>query len=230
MKPNVILVEKEAAFIERGTALMRQTIIDAIAARGLAILGLSGGSTPKAIYEALGKEKGVDWTKVWIFLVDDRYAPRDNPNSNQFLLDATLLKNAPIPNSHLVVPDTSLPLPQCIDLYERHLADLLKKSPPDIITLGMGDDGHIASLFPPVGDEAFGKRLVINTTTEKFTVKQRISVTAPVLRQARHSVFLLKGSDKKTVWETMEKSVEDAKRWPAKIVLEATQVTVVAMW
>jgi 6-phosphogluconolactonase len=227
---STVVAAKEAEFVERGTALLRDVIVDAIAKRNVAIVGLSGGSTPKAIYEALGKEKGIDWTKVWIFLVDDRYAPRDNPNSNQFLLDATLLKEAPIPNSHLVVPDTSLPLPECITLYERHLADLLKKGQPDVVTLGMGDDGHIASLFPPVSDDAFGKKLVIATTTEKFSVRQRISTTAAVLTQAKLSLFMLKGGDKKTVWDDMMKSSEGAKRWPAKIVLDATPVTILAQW
>ncbi len=205
-------------------------IIAAIEEQGRCILGLSGGSTPRPVYEALGQEKGIDWTKVWIFLVDDRYVPADNPNSNQFLLHSTLLKNAPMPQSHLIVPDTTLPIDQCVDLYCRHLADLLTKGPPDIVTLGMGDDGHIASLFPPLTDSALGPQLAINTQTETFAVKQRISVTFQVLDQARQSFFFLKGAEKKKVWGQMLADSEGEKRWPAKRVMEKTVVTMVTDW
>ena len=202
-------------------------IIAAIENQGRCILGLSGGSTPRPVYEALGQEKGIDWTKLWIFLVDDRYVPADNPNSNQFLLYSSLLKYAPVPQSHLIVPDTTLPIDACVDLYARHLDDLLKKGPPDIVTLGMGDDGHIASLFPPLTDAAFGPALAINTQTDAFSVKQRISVTFPVLDQAKQSFFFLKGAEKKKVWEKMLASDEGERRWPAKRVMERTPVTII---
>ncbi|MSR87177.1 6-phosphogluconolactonase, partial [Candidatus Peribacteria bacterium] len=160
----------DAEFVTEGTALMRQNIDHAIKARGFCILGLSGGSTPKPIYEALGRaaetpSSPIDWSKVWVFLVDDRYIRADDPNSNQFLLRSTLLKNATIPESQIIFPDTTLPLPECVKLYGQHLNDLLKKGPPDLVTLGMGDDGHIASLFPPLGDDAFGSACAIHTTT-----------------------------------------------------------------
>lgn len=214
----------DAEFQSVSVSFMKDTIEDAIRSRGKAIVGLSGGSTPKPIYEALGKEK-LDWSKVWIFLVDDRYVRADDPKSNQFLLRSTLLKNAAIPESQIIFPDTSLPLNACVELYDRHLNDLLKKGPPDIVTLGMGDDGHIASLFPPLGDEAFGVKNVIHTMTEKFAVRDRISVTIPVLKNARQSVFFLKGTSKKTVWEEMMESSGGGGRWPAKEILKTEKST-----
>ena len=216
----------DADFIVRGVAVLKTGILEAIAERKMCLLGLSGGSTPKAIYEALGHEK-IDWSKVWIFLVDDRYIRADDPKSNQFLLRSTLLKNAAIPESQVFFPDTSLPLNDCIDLYDRHLKDLLKKAAPDIVTLGMGDDGHIASLFPPLTDDMLGPKLVIHTTTEQFDVKDRISVTIPVLKQARQSVFFLKGQGKKKVWTEMTADPANERRWPAKAL---ENVEVVAQW
>ncbi len=216
-------------FIRLGTDLMAEEIRSAVDKRKFCILGLSGGSTPKPIYEALGKEN-IDWSNVWIFLVDDRYIRADDPSSNQFLLRSTLLKNAPIPESQIIFPDTTLSLEKCIDLYDRQITDLMKKGSPDLITLGLGDDGHIASLFPLLSDDAFGPASVIHTTTEKFAVKDRISVTIPVLKKARQAVFFLKGIEKKKVWEDMEKSRESEKRWPAKSVMSGTPVVLVAQW
>lgn len=237
MKPLIISTANDVNFVTQGVTMLKQTIMESIAARGLAMIGLSGGSTPKPIYDALGKEK-IDWSKVWIFLVDDRYIRADDPNSNRFLLRSTLLKNAAIPESQIIFPDTSLPLPECMALYEKHLKSLFQmvrqthqgQGSPDLITLGMGDDGHIASLFPPLTDEAFGPSLVIHTTTDKFVVRDRVSVTLPVLTQARQSVFFLKGAEKKRVWEEMIASSETQKRWPAKAVMEKTSVSVIAQW
>ena len=232
MKPTIISATNDADFIAQGVTWINTAITESTSARGRTILGLSGGSTPKPIYEVLGKSaetssSPIDWSKVWIFLVDDRYIRADDPNSNQFLLRSTLLKNAAIPESQIIFPDTSLPLSECVQLYGKYLKDLLKKGPPDLITLGMGDDGHIASLFPPLSDAAFGPGLAIHTVTDKFAVKDRISVTLPVLEQARQSVFFLKGNGKKRVWDEMMTGSEDERRWPAKAL---SRVTAIAQW
>lgn len=229
MKTEVISAATEAEFVQRGVECLQKIITEATHQNGKVIVGLSGGSTPKPIYEALGKEK-VDWSKVWIFLIDDRYVRPDDPNSNQFLLRSTLLKHAPIPESQIIFPDTTLPIDQCVPLYDRHLKDLLKKGLPDLVTLGMGDDGHIASLFPPLSNNAFGPAFVIHTTTEKFSVRDRISVTLPVLTTARQSIFFLKGAEKKRVWEEMMASEGGEKRWPAKAMIDKTDASVIAQW
>lgn len=227
---KLIKTTSDKEFVDQAVHLLSAETLATISARREVMIGLSGGSTPKPIYEALGKEKGIDWSKVWLFLVDDRYVAADDPRSNQFLLRSTLLKNAPIPESQIIFPDTSLPIDECVSLYEKHVADLLKKGPPDLIILGMGDDGHVASLFPPVPDEVFGERLVIHTTTDSFDVHDRISVTMSVLTQAKQSLFLLKGDAKQNVWEEMMKSPENETRWPAKSVIEKTQATVLTQW
>ncbi len=229
MALHLLETHTDQDFVNQSVAFLKDAITQAISDRGVAIIGLSGGSTPKPIYEALGKQK-IDWSKVWLFLVDDRYIRADDPKSNQFLLRSTLLKTAAIPESQLIFPDTTLPLPACIKLYDRQMKDLMKKGQPNVITLGMGDDGHIASLFPPLMDGAFGPDAVIHTTTEKFDVFDRISTTMPVLTRARQSVFFLKGAGKKTVWEEMMGSGEDEKRWPAKELMNNTGMTIMGQW
>ncbi|MBI3332313.1 6-phosphogluconolactonase, partial [Candidatus Peregrinibacteria bacterium] len=110
----VIVSGDEDAFVQSAKDFLEREIVSAIQKNGRAVIGLSGGSTPRPIYEALGKSRLIDWSKVWIFLVDDRYIRPDDPKSNQFLLRSTLLKNAAIPESQIIFPDVSLPLPECI--------------------------------------------------------------------------------------------------------------------
>ena len=225
-EPKMITAQDEEGFILHGCQLLKEIITAAIEKHGKAIIGLSGGETPKKIYEAFGKAKDIDWSKVWIFLVDDRYIRRDDPRSNQFLLRSTLLKNAPIPESQIVFPDTSLPYEECITLFDQHLTALFQKSSPDLVTLGLGEDGHIASLFPPLKERAEDRgQRAIGTTTDRFAICERISVTLPVLTSARSALFLIKGGAKKRVWDEMMASTEGEARWPAKAVLENMETT-----
>jgi 6-phosphogluconolactonase/glucosamine-6-phosphate isomerase/deaminase len=99
---------------------------------------------------------------------------------------------------------------------------------PDLVILGMGEDGHIASLFPPVAELALGDQaLIIHTTTDAFAIHDRISVSLNLLAASDQQVLLLKGEKKKKVWESMLKSKEGDARWPAKRILEGGRATVI---
>lgn len=210
----------EQEFTEKAAILLSKQIQFFIKEHGTCVIGLSGGTTPKPVYQMLAKDKGIDWSKVTIFLVDDRYVTADHTDSNQHLVRATILTHAQIPADQIILPHTHMPLEQCISNYNERLGELLKDHPADIVILGMGDDGHIASLFPPVLDEAFDANLfAIHTTTDRFAVRDRISVTLPVLTKAKMAVFLLKGEGKRAVWEEMLKEKQDSRKWPAQAVL-----------
>lgn len=219
-------------FTHQAVTILKHHIVNSIADHGSCILGLSGGSTPKPVYEAIGKEK-IDWSRVHIFLIDERYCDPESPDSNQKMVHDTLLKNAHISDQNIVFPNTTLPLEECINKYEsdlRHLASqhsTFKILHSDINILGMGNDGHIASLFPPLSEHLMGdSALVHHTVTDSFAVHDRISISLNAIAAADSQVFLLKGTDKKRVWEEMMASSEDAKRWPAKRVIENGGVTV----
>lgn len=193
-------------------------------------IGLSGGSTPRAVYEALGKAK-LPWKNIRFFLVDERYVPADDPDSTQRMVRETLLTHGQIPEENLVFPLTSLPLRSCIAEYKKAFLNLCKNHPSDICILGLGPDGHITSLFPPLSDAAFDPRkTVIHTTTDTFAVHDRISLTLPALAQAKKFIFLLKGAKKRETWKAMLESKEDERRWPAKYILERGDVTVISLW
>ena len=224
-----IATTSEQDFIDSSVRILSERIHQSIDEYGRAIVGLSGGGTPKPIYTELGK-CAIPWDKVSIFLVDDRYVPAEHADSNQKLVRETLLKNAGIPEEQILFPDTSLPIEQCIHHYDLTLAGMLSAGIPHIVTLGMGDDGHIASLFPPVPDEGYGDRLVLHTTTENFAVHDRITTTMVIIGSADRKIFFLKGEGKKKVWDEMMKTPEDLSRWPAAAALNLGGGVVVSWW
>lgn len=213
-------------FVDTATETITALIREAIAERGSCVLALSGGSTPVPVYEALAVLSNIDWGNVFIVLVDERYVPANDPESNQGMIRAAFA-SAGIPNKHTHAPDTTRPLDECIAGYGTEVKEFLMTHPIDIAILGMGPDGHIASLFPPVPDAAFdADTAVIHTQTDQFAVHDRISLTLPVLQTARHAVFLLKGEEKKRVWEEMMGSTDNEKRWPAKAIIDAVEATI----
>ena len=215
-------------FTDESVRILSSRIQDAIAHRGRCTLGLSGGSTPRSVYEALALVPDIDWSKVHIFLVDERYIDSSDDRSNQKLVRDTLAGPLDLPEEQLHFPDTSLEIQGCILEYTKDLTHLFSEAAPDIMVLGMGPDGHIASLFPPVPETAFGEVLVLHTTTDQFDVYDRISVSPLVLMSCQSHLMLLKGADKKEVWEQMLSEQQPSPvRWPALIPLATERMTVV---
>lgn len=212
-----------ATFASTSAVLLSVRIRRAIDTRGRCVIGLSGGSTPKPVYELLGSDTSIDWAKVGIFLYDERYTPAADANSNQRLVRETLLKAARIPEAQCVFPNTMLPIDECLRDYSVRVKALWSDHLPDIGILGMGDDGHIASLFPPLTDLALSdERFALHTTTERFAVKDRLTLSLNVVAAAQSHTFLFTGQTKFDVWNHMLQSPEDERRWPAKRVIDSS--------
>ena len=232
-----IQVLSEEQFVSQGVDLLSVSLQKHIADNCIVFLGLSGGSTPAPIYEALGTDTDVEWKNVNVFLVDERYVLASFPESNERLVEDTLLRNAPIPEEQLFFADPRLPLEHYTEDYNEHIETILSEKIPYIVTLGLGEDGHIASLFPPVPDTAFGTQFAISTECPKtskgeclFPVCERISTTMPVLTGAHEKFIFLSGAKKHRVWEEMMTSDEDERRWPLKEVLASCVCTVLSCW
>lgn len=212
-----------AAFASKAAGLLSVRIKRAIDQRGRCVIGLSGGSTPKPVYALLGTDGGIDWSKVGVFLYDERYVRAADPNSNQRLVRETLLASARIPEEQCVFPDCALPVEDCLKDYSVRVKELWADHLPDIAVLGMGDDGHIASLFPPLSELAMSDlRFALHTTTETFAVRDRLTLSLNVVAAAQSHVFLFTGAKKSEVWNEMLQSAEDERRWPAKRVIDAS--------
>jgi 6-phosphogluconolactonase len=224
-----IPTDSEEEFINRCSAELEQGIADAIAEKGRCILGLSGGSTPRSIYQMLGELVAVEWDKVTIFLIDERYVKTSNANSNQKLVRDTLLSNASIPEFQIIFPNTSLPLEECIEDYDFRV-DQLMSDGIDVVALGLGPDGHIASLFPGDMDALLEKdKRVIHTTTDQFAVKDRITVSLSVLTSASKSVFFLNASKKEIFGKVMAEN-SDPIEYPSHALLETGRSLWITQW
>lgn len=216
MAMKVITVDTAAAFHETAVQWITGSLLTELEDPDRQVmLGVSGGSTPCPVYERLSQENVIPWERVLCFLVDERYVPATDPESNQRLLwEKLLIGNAAA--ARALMPNTALPLVDCVRSYTEQLRDLRA----DVLVLGMGEDGHIASLFPPLPDEAFGPERVLHTTTDTLAVHDRITATLPLLLAASHRLFLIRGAKKAALLKEMQSTPEDLKKYPAQYLFD----------
>jgi 6-phosphogluconolactonase len=174
----------------------------AIAARGRFAAALSGGSTPKSLYSLLAARRAAfNWNRTFLFFGDERHVPPDHPDSNYRMVNESLLTKISIPAENVFRvqaenPDASDAAVEYESELRRFFALHSGEFPRfDLILLGMGPDGHTASLFP--GSEGLKEqsRLVIANWVEKFNT-HRMTFTFPVLNHAAEVMFLASGPDK----------------------------------
>jgi|SRR5579864_371139 len=173
----------------------------AVQERGRFSVALSGGNTPRTVYSLLASEhKELPWDRIHVFFGDERHVPPDNPDSNFRMASESLLSKVPIPEKNVHRIHAELDAEAAAAEYEQQLVDffhLRNHDWPrfDLIFLGMGEDGHTASLFP--GSKALTEtsRRVTANWVEKFQTF-RITLTFPVLNHAAEVVFLVAGAGK----------------------------------
>lgn len=176
-------------------------------------IALSGGNTPKLMFEKLSKLTELNWKNVNIFLVDERYVSTDSKNSNFNMIKKHLLNNINIPSKNIKNIEYTDDIDESLKKYKNMLIEqfsLSQKNPYpifDLIHLGIGDDGHTASIFDPQNIDS--NKLVDITKGEKF---KRITFTYKILNHAKNIVFLATGNEKK---EIIEKIIQKDKRYPA---------------
>lgn len=172
---------------------------DAVADRGQFVVALSGGSTPRAAYTLLASEnlsRRVAWKRVHVFWGDERCVPPDHSESNYRMARETLLDRVPIPSENVHRVRGELPPHQAAAAYQGELQSVLGSvGRLDLVLLGMGKDGHLASLFP--GIEAVHEQVqwVVACYVEKLSA-WRVTLTPPMINSAAHIVFLVSGSGK----------------------------------
>jgi 6-phosphogluconolactonase len=164
-------------------------------------VALAGGNTPRRVYELLATERfkrRVEWAQVHLFFGDERCVPPDHPDSNYLMAYETLISKVPIPakNVHRIIGEGNPN--ESARLYENQLKTFFAGTPwPrfDLVLLGMGADGHTASLFP--GSDALKEKSKWVVTTKMEKLKQtRITLTIPVFNHAARVMFLVTGKEK----------------------------------
>jgi len=187
---QLVAVTDLAALATEAAARFARALRDVITRRGGASLALSGGETPRPAYEKLAREPGIAWEKVDVFWIDERAVPPTDDRSNYRWAKSTLLDRVPAARVHRMPGDAA-----DLDAAAKEYEALLRKSLPrggfDVAIMGVGDDGHTASLFPgePAVDEA--ERWVVAVPPAPAKKREaRLTVTAPVI-EASGAVFVL---------------------------------------
>jgi 6-phosphogluconolactonase len=202
---NVTVVADAAALFRAAAAEFSRCAREAIAAGGRFCVALSGGNTPRGVYSLLAAEQGktLPWNRIFVFFGDERHVPPDHPDSNYRMANETLLSKVPIPPQNVFRVPAELPADVAADKYERSLREffnLPENALPnfDLVLLGLGDDGHTASLFPGTAALAETSRLVVANWIEKFQ-SYRITFTYPVINRAAEALFLVSGDSKSQI-------------------------------
>ena len=203
---------------------------EAIAARGKAGLVVSGGRTPLPLFESLRQEK-LEWAKVWVTLADERWVENTSDQSNERLVREHLLRDAAA-QAHFVGLKNAAPTPEAgADWAWRALSRVPR--PYDVVVLGMGDDGHTASLFP--GSLALAKALDAKTPAGCVAVHAlatphaRVSLNLSALLDARRIILHITGAAKWTVYQRA-RLPGPASELPVRAILHQQQVPVDVYW
>lgn len=190
------------SFVGDAVDLIAQSARDSISARGEFRLALSGGRTPRKIYAQLASVE-LPWNQVLIVFGDERCVPPDDEQSNYRMARESLLEAVPIPARNVLRMRGELPPDEAAAQYEAALSAHAARTGEakyihDLLLLGLGDDGHTASLFP--GTAALGEteRNVVANFVPKFST-HRITYTFPLINAARHVCFLVDGNTKEPV-------------------------------
>ena len=202
------------------TRVIASSLRDAIAERGRATVAFSGGTTPWGMFRVLAGA-GLDWELLDAFQVDERAAPHGDPDRNATHIESTLVRLAPVPKARWHPMPVEEPEPAgAARRYERTLRDVAG-GVLDVVHLGLGDDGHTASLVP--GDPVLGVTDRLVAPTAAYQGHRRVTLTYPAINAARSIVWLVAGAAK---GEVLRRLVAGDPTIPAGRVLQDRAVVV----
>jgi 6-phosphogluconolactonase len=198
---------------------------EAVKEHGRFTIALSGGSTPRNLYALIAANAStvLPWPQMFFFWSDERYVPHDHPDSNYRMAFESLLSRVPVPRANIFPVPTEMNDPAAAaEAYESTLRKFFAVSSGeiprfDLILLGMGPDGHTASLFPETAALQEKSRLVVSNWVPKLTAN-RITFTLPLLNAARSVLFLVSGMDKAAALREVLEGKSPAEKYPSRMV------------
>lgn len=216
---NLEILPNKSALIERSRDIIVTKIKAAMESRGQFTIALAGGSTPKPLYEALATES-LPWSKIHVFWGDERYVPMTHQDSNQRMARQAWLDKIAFPDDNVHPMNTTSDDPnQDAAKHEAELRQFfqIESGFPtfDVILLGMGDDGHTASLFPHTAALSVGDRLI---TVGNKDGQPRLTFTVPLINQARCVLFMVAGDNKRPALEQVFAPQGDAAQYPSRLI------------
>ena len=198
---------------------------EAIALKGKFTVALSGGNTPAAMYKLLATDfysEQIDWKKCYFFWGDERCVSLNDKDNNSFNAKNILLDKISIPKKNIfVIPVNERPVNAAI-YYEATIKIFFKTDKPefDLVLLGMGTNGHTASLFPHTSILNEKKALVKDIYIDEIKMN-RISFTAPLINNAKHILFLVTGKDKEPMLKKVLEGEYNPIEYPAQLIKNA---------
>lgn len=207
---KILVAKDESTAIKKAAQFFLETALSSVKERGQFTVALSGGTTPLKFYSLLADDfyrSKVPWQKTYVFWGDERCVPSDHPDSNYRLAKETLLGKVPLPESHIfrMAGEMTPPL-EAARSYENNLRSHFKVSLSlpkfDLIHLGVGEDGHTASLFPRTEALKEKNHWVVANYVEKYS-SNRLTFTFPLINNARKILILCKGSSKAKIVRDM---------------------------
>jgi 6-phosphogluconolactonase len=222
MNRAVNIFPTKAELVQAAAEKVIATVNAAIYERGRCALALAGGGTPRDVYALLaadGYRRRVDWSNVFLFWGDERCVPPDHPDSNFRMVNESLLSHIAIPTANVFRMKGEMEPAAAASEYEQHLEHFFGAGLPpfDLILLGLGEDGHTASLFPGTSALDERKRNVAAVFVPKFNA-YRVTLTLPVINHARQIMFIVAGKSKSQIVPQVLKSDQPTKELPASLV------------
>jgi 6-phosphogluconolactonase len=225
--PELQRVSDASALSEAAAAVFVRAAADAIRESDAFRVVLAGGSTPRGLYSLLAANASlraqIAWNKVHVFWGDERHVPPDHPDSNYRMAHDALLGRVPIdPAQVWRIKGEYAAASTAAEEYEHNLREIFSLADGqmprfDLVLLGMGDDGHTASLFPGTAALTERRRLVVSNRVEKLGA-DRITLTAPVFNNASCVMFLVQGAGKAAALKAVLEEPFEPERLPAQLI------------
>lgn len=210
MPPILNHFESELEYAETAAQAIEDFVSESLKSQRTVTVALSGGKGPIPVYKKLVENNRVPWSRVILFLADERYVPLNSEDSNYHLI-STLIADKVKNLRKFYSYNTKEPIETLVHWYDQTLR--LQDSPLfDLVILGLGADGHTASLFPGSGALREKRRLVAQTRPLDLNGLDRMSLTFPAILDSRKIIFLIRGKEKSKVvdrWLSGEATVEE---------------------
>ena len=228
VQPTLHIFKDDTLWQEAVISHIIEVVFETLTGKDYCSISLSGGSTPRQIYEKLareGEKRGLQWDTIRLFWGDERAVPHDHPDSNYRMVKEALLDHIDIPEENIFPVLNPENPASAAKVYELQLQSQFSPEEYsfDLSLLGMGDDGHTASIFPHTDLVHERKSWVKEVYLKKMDV-YRISITAPVINSSRNIAFLIKGANKANALKEVLEGEENATEYPSQLIRRSTNV------
>jgi 6-phosphogluconolactonase len=225
MPPEIHILDDTNALAKRAAQEFLQAATSAVSARGVFTVALTGGSTPKPLYSLLATDSvfraQLPWDKMRIYFGDERTVPPDHADSNFRMANEAMLSKAPLkPDQVFRIKGEYKDTERAAQEYEQSLRSSFRIEAGqlprfDLVLLGMGNEGHVASLFPGTKATHETSRLVVRNWVGKLYT-ERITLTFPVLNHAAYVLFMVAGQDKALALKGVLEGPQEPEQLPAQ--------------